>query len=605
MSAEPAPPRVFRAFPRPTPARARLRAELPEYLPARMLNEFVYCPRLFFYEWVEGVFAHSADTVGGGLRHETLDAGESGLPAPEDTDGIVFRARGVMLSSDRHRLIAKMDLVEVQEGSVAPIDYKYGSPREGEDGPAAWPADRAQLCAQALVLRDNGYRCDEAVAYYHATKQRVRVLIDGTLVEETVAALQSARALAESGRIPRPLEDSPKCPRCSLVNVCLPDETLMALRWRDEESAIQPTLFEPSELQAPEPLERTTEGEPRRLVPARDDLRPLYVTGYGLTVSKSGGVLQVRDRKALLQEARLNDVSELNLFGAVQVTASVVEAMCQAEKPIVHFSTGGWFHGMTQGLGLRNVFLRRGQFERAADPVFCAQLAGAFVASKIRNQRTMLQRNHVEPPARALLRLKALAGAAARCDDIERLLGIEGTAARTYFEHVPGLIKVETQPGAMGFDFEQRNRRPPRDPVNAMLSLAYAFLVRDLTIVCHAIGFDPFMGFFHQLRFGRPALALDLMEEFRPLVADSAVITAINTRMVTADDFVRTGNAVGLSKKGRAGLIRAYEQRMDTLVTHPVFGYRVSYRRVLEIQARLLARVVSGETGRYVGFETR
>jgi CRISPR-associated protein Cas1 len=570
-----------------------------------MLNEFVYCPRLFFYEWVEGVFAHSADTVGGRLRHDALDGATDELPSPESIEDVTFRARGVMLSTDRHRLIAKMDLLEAEHGSVAPIDYKYGSPRDGESGPEAWPADRAQLCAQAIVLRENGYRCDEAIAYYHGTKQRVRVAIDETLVAETLTALESARAVADAGRLPPPLENSPKCPRCSLVNVCLPDETLMALQWREEQEAEQPGLFDAGELDAPPPLDRPPEGHLRRLVPARDDLRPLYVTGYGLTVGKSGGVLQVRDRKQLIQEARFNDVSQLNLFGAVQVTAAVIEAMCQAEKPIAYFSTGGWFYGMTQGLGLRNVFLRRGQFERAADPAFCVRLAGAFVASKIRNQRTMLQRNHVEPPGRALLRLRALAAAAGRCDDAERLLGVEGTAARVYFEAFAGMIKAQAPDGSLAFDLEQRNRRPPRDPVNAMLSLAYALLAKELTIVCHAVGFDPFMGFYHQLRFGRPALPLDLMEEFRPLIADSAVITAINTRMVKPDDFVRSGQAVALSKRGRAGLIRAYEQRMDTLVTHPLFGYRVSYRRVMEIQTRLLARVVSGETVSYPGFETR
>jgi len=178
-------------------------------------------------------------------------------------------------------------------------------------------------------------------------------------------------------------------------------------------------------------------------------------------------------------------------------------------------------------------------------------------------------------------------------------------AARLYFEHFGGMLKAQDEDAHPRFEFQHRNRRPPRDPVNALLSLSYALLARDLTIVCHAIGFDPFLGFYHQPRFGRPALALDLMEGFRPLVADSAVLTAVNTRMVNPDDFVRAGAAVSLTPCGRKGLIRAYEQRIDTLVTHPLFGYRVSYRRVLEIQARLLARFVTGELPRYRGFETR
>ncbi len=135
--------------------------------------------------------------------------------------------------------------------------------------------------------------------------------------------------------------------------------------------------------------------------------------------------------------------------------------------------------------------------------------------------------------------------------------------------------------------------------MNALLSLAYSVLAKDLTVVCHAVGFDPFLGYYHQLRFGRSSLALDLMEPFRPLIADSAVLSAINTRMVTPRDFIRAGQSVALRPDGRKAFFRAYEQRMDTLVTHPLFGYRLNYRRMLEIQTRLLARVVTREIESY------
>jgi CRISP-associated protein Cas1 len=154
-------------------------------------------------------------------------------------------------------------------------------------------------------------------------------------------------------------------------------------------------------------------------------------------------------------------------------------------------------------------------------------------------------------------------------------------------------------------DFEGRNRRPPKDAVNALLSLAYSVLAKDLTVTCYAVGFDPLIGFYHQPRFGRPALALDLMEPFRPLIADSAVINAINTRMVTPSDFVSAGDSVALKPSGRKAFYRSYEARMDTLVTHPLFDYRVSYRRLLEIQARLLARWIEGEVDDYAVFVTR
>ncbi len=591
---------------KPIAARAALRPKIvvPEYLPARMLNEFVYCPRLFFYEWVEGVFAHSADTVEGALRHAKLDRRDDSLSGPEqaETEGEKIHARSITLSSAVLGLIAKMDLIEGEGRVVTPVDYKRGSPRTTDDAPQAWPADAAQVCAQGLILRENGYECHEAVVYYNATKQRVRVVLDEQLVSSTTDALQAARRLASSGRIPPPLADSPKCPRCSLVSICLPDETLAAFRNEDETDARQMPLFDAGE---EEPLASPRTGEIRRLVPARDDLRPLYVTGHNLLVGKSGEVLQVREKGQLVQEVKLKDISQVNLFGNASLTAAAVQGLCEEEKPVSYFSYGGWFYGVTQGLGLRNVFLRREQFRRADDEAFCLRIAREIVASKIRNQRTLLQRNHVEPPARALDMLKRLASRAASAPSLEALLGIEGTAAHVYFSHVSGMLKVENDEEQPAFDFTTRNRRPPRDPVNALLSLGYSLLARDLTIICLSVGFDPFIGFYHQPRFGRPALALDLMEGFRPLVVDSAVLTAVNTRMVSPDDFITVGSSVALTGPGRKRFLHAYEQRMDTLVTHPLFDYRVNYRRVLEIQARLLARVVTGELGRYQGFETR
>ena len=605
MSAEPAPrPLIFPLHPIPAKASLRRPVELPDYLPARMLNEFVYCPRLFFYEWVEGVFRHSSDTVDGAQKHQKGDEREDALPPQEDLEGETFKARGITLSSQSLGLIAKLDLVEADQGKVKPVDYKRGSPKETDGGPEAWPADLAQIAAQAIVLRDNGYLCDEGLLFYYETRQRVRVPITDALISQIRTAVEGARTIARAGRIPAPLVDSPKCPRCSLVTICLPDETIAAAGFSSEDvEAAQIELFEldPDDARVTD----DASAEVRRLLPARDDLRPLYITGYQLSVGKSGERLQVKEKGKVIQEARFNEISQVNLFGPMSITGAAVQALCNAEKPLAHFSMGGWFYGMTTGLGLKNVFLRRDQFRRADDELFCVTLARDLVSTKIRNQRTLLQRNHVEPPAIILDRLKRLANQAQEAGTLESLLGVEGAAAAAYFGSFAGMIKTEDEDGLQAFDFVSRNRRPPRDPVNALLSFAYSLLTRDLTIVCHAVGFDPFVGFYHQPRFGRAALALDLMEGFRPLVADSAVLSALNTRMVSPDDFVRAGDAVAMSQRGRTGFIRAYEQRMDQLVTHPVFGYRISYRRVLEVQVRLLARYISGEIPKYPGFETR
>lgn len=577
--------------------------QLPDYLPARMVNEFVYCPRLFFYEWVEGLFKESADTVEGKLQHKRVDKPGKALPAPDQVAEEKLQTRAITLSSDRLRVIAKLDLLEVEDGIATPVDYKHGKPREYDGVLQLWPTDRAQLAVQALVLRENGYQVEEGVVFYAATRQRVRVQFTEELLGETEAAIGDAWAVAQAGRIPAPLEDSPKCPGCSLNSICLPGETTTLVQVAAEDDTGQMSLF----AEMP-PLRKPPLQETRRLITPRADLRPVYLNTQGLKVGRSGEVLQVKEKDALRQEIRPIEISQLNLMGNIQVTTQATQLLCEEGIPVSYFSQGGWFYGITTGMVTKNVFLRQSQFRLAGEPWFCLKLARKLVAGKIRNQRTMLLRNHVEPPELAVREMKEMALRAETAAALEELLGIEGNAARLYFGAFDGMLKAEDEgesPSAFRLDFEGRNRRPPRDPVNALLSLGYSMLTKDLTIACYAVGFDPMMGFYHQPRFGRPALALDLMEPFRALIVDSAVINAINTRMVTPSDFLRSGDAVALTPSGRKSFYHAYELRMDTLVTHPIFEYRLSYRRLLEVQARLLARLLEGEIGEYPVFVTR
>ncbi len=602
-----------------------------EPLPARMLNEFVYCRRLFYYEHVEGVFVHNADTLRGAAIHTRIDSGSGAMPpADAKTEAVegaapsappeTIHSRSVSLGSDRLGVTAKIDLVEVRAAQVddaagepdlfskrevCPVDYKSGAPREGEDGKELWDADKMQLGLQCLLLRDNGYICHEGIIYYRATKQRVRLEITPELEKWIVAKIREARECAV-GPIPPPLVDSPKCPRCSLVTVCLPDETRMLAQ-------------RPATGEADESLlaaRKSAAGEPRRLIAARDDTRALYLTTPGLFVGRSGEVLQVKEKKELLQEVRVNDLSHVALFGNIQISTAAVQTLCEADVPVTYFSMGGWFYGFTRGHSLKNVFTRVEQFRLARDPAVCLWLARSFVLGKIRNQRTMLMRNHLEPPPPILAKLKNSARTALAAQSLDELLGIEGAAAAFYFQQFNGMIKVEDELAdsqqstlnpqlAFNFDFSGRKRRPPTDPVNAMLSLAYSLLAKDCTIGALAVGFDPYIGFYHQPRFGRPALALDIMEEFRPLIAESAVLTAINNRMITEKDFVRAGRAVNLTAAGRKQFFVAYEQRMSHLITHPIFDYKVTYRRAIELQFRILARYLTGEIDEYVPFMTR
>ena len=164
---------------------------------------------------------------------------------------------------------------------------------------------------------------------------------------------------------------------------------------------------------------------------------------------------------------------------------------------------------------------------------------------------------------------------------------------------------VKVSDGLAVFDFTVRNRRPPRDPINALLSFSYGLLTKELALTLSAVGLEPLLGFYHRPRYGRPALALDMMEEMRPLIADSVVLQAINTGVVGPTDFEQSAGACAMKASARRRVIQAYERRMDSLVTHPVFGYRISYRRVLEVQARLLGRYLLGEIDVLPNFRTR
>jgi len=282
------------------------------------------------------------------------------------------------------------------------------------------------------------------------------------------------------------------------------------------------------------------------------------------------------------------------------VTAQALREISAGGIPVAHFSYGGWFYALTSGLIHKNVELRIAQFAAAADSRRSLRFARQFVLGKIKNARTLLRRNLGRKDQQLIAVLADFRHKAKTARDPATLLGVEGMAAKEYFTGFARLLKEDTP-----FNIEGRNRRPPRDPVNALLSFVYAMLVKELTIVLHTVGFDPMLGFFHRPRYGRPSLALDLAEEFRPLIGDSVVLTLVNNGEVTASSFIRRAGAVALTDAGRRAVIAAFERRMDTLVTHPIFGYRISYRRVLEVQARLLGRALLGEIPRYASFTTR
>jgi CRISPR-associated exonuclease Cas4/CRISPR-associated protein Cas1 len=548
-------------------------------VPVRMVNEWVYCPRLAFLEWVDGEWADSGDTEEGRRAHMRVDAGGGRLPPADETDEKPdFAARSVTLASESLGIIARIDLIDGEDGSsITPVDTKKGKRPHVAEG--AYEPERVQVCAQALILEDAGYKVADGAIWYAGSRERVRIVLDEQLRAKTRAAISELRLSAAAGRLPPPLVDSPKCTRCSLAGICLPDEVTFFRRGL----------------------------APRPLNPSADTALPLYVQEPGARISKSGEVLVIETKESKTEVA-IVDVSELVLHGPVSLTTPTVGALLREEIPVTWASTGGWVLGHTVSTGHKNVAIRMAQYRAAFDERRCLAFARSLVAAKIRNARVFLRRNfkaggEAERDA-ALQALARLAERAAHAASEAELLGLEGEAAARYFRLFATMFG-EAARDFPAFAFEKRTRRPPADPVNAMLSLGYTLLTRTWLTVLSAVGFDPYLGFYHKPRFGRPALALDMMEPFRPILADSTVIQVVNNGEVKADGFVVAGPAVNLKPHARRAFIAAYERRLAQEVTHPVFGYRVSMRRLLEVQARLLARHLGGEIDEYPHYLVR
>lgn len=545
----------------------------PDLLPARMLNEFVYCPRLFYFEWVDARWVDNDDTAEGAFAHRVVDQPTGQAPDPAALE--LFReARSMRVEDAELGLLAVIDRVVSADGGVVPVDVKKGRP-DGDGHP--WPADRIQVIVQGVLLRRAGYSVSTVRLYYAAVNRMIEIALGEDAEIEVVEVVAGARRVAEQPRPPLPLVDSPKCPRCSLVTICLPDETNALL-----DRARTP---------------------PRRIVPRDPDHRPVYVLDQGASVGVSGGELVVRKDREVLVKVRLIDVAQLCVYGRVQVSSEALARLWSRGVPILWFTYGGWFRGWAQGEPSGFVELRRRQV--VASSGSGVEIAREFIAGKIRNCRVLLRRNARTSVTRTIEQLRTLERDCRRTTNRAQLMGIEGTAARLYFAQLPQMIATDRMDLAAGFTVDGRRRRPSPDPLNALLSFTYGLLTKDVVAVCLGVGLDPFLGVLHGSRYGRPSLALDLVEEFRPLIADSTVLIVINNGEVGPHDFLRRGAGLSLTSEGRRAVIRAYERRLDVQVRHPVFGYKISYRRVLDVQARMFAAVILGEVPTYVPMTVR
>ena len=587
-------------------------------LPVRRLHNFIYCPRLFYFQWVENIFQENADTVAGSHVHRNVDqpsrlddekAKALGENLPEGA-----KLRSLRLESESLGLIGVVDIVEGGPDGAEIIDYKKGSARRDAEGDrVAKEPDALQVAAHALLLREQGVNAVRGAIYYAADKRRVPVELTEELFGKVRKAIEDARAVAASGKCPPPLKNDARCLYCSAYPICLPNESLWWAKRRkpveskdqlqfgfaaQSQDAMRDQILEALDFAAESTDKEPTLQPPR---PGGDDGEVLVVQTPGAQIGQRGDELLVSVKGEDVRKLPGQQVRAIYCYGAIQMTAQAVSTCLELGIDVAYFSPAGRFLGMLGGLPASGVDARRGQYRLFELPGVRLQLAREVIRAKIHNQRVMLMRNG-DVPDRVTSLMASFRDATESARDLTALLGIEGSAAALYFEQFESMLK---QKDDWKFDWRGRNRRPPRDPVNALLSLGYSMLAKELTGVCYSVGLDPFLGFMHQPRYGRPALALDLMEEFRPLIADSVAISLINRGELGPEDFIKSANGMFLTDKGRRPFWEGWFRRLDTEVTHPEFSYKMAYRRMLEVQARQLWRFVRGEALTYHGFVTR
>lgn len=336
-------------------------------------------------------------------------------------------------------------------------------------------------------------------------------------------------------------------------------------------------------------------------------LNTLYVTTEGAYLRADHDTLRVEVEKETKLQVPFHHLGGVVCFGDIMMSPAAMQRCAEDGRFVVLLDRNGRFKARVEGPVSGNVLLRCAQHEAMGDPVQTLSIARNIVGGKIQNSRQIVLRGareaDVPADAEALRKTAdALGNAVTRlpqCEDLDTLRGIEGESARNYFSTFDRMIREDRET----FKLDGRNRRPPTDPVNALMSFLYALVMNDCVAAAEGVGLDPQMGFLHALRPGRAALALDLMEELRSVLADRLVLTLINRRQVAAKDFTkRSGGAVQMEDAARKEVIVAYQKRKQEEITHPVLDQKMPLGLVPHVQARLLARVLRGDLECYPPF---
>jgi len=325
----------------------------------------------------------------------------------------------------------------------------------------------------------------------------------------------------------------------------------------------------------------------------------VYITQDDAFIGKTDERLNVKANKQTLLDVPLIKVDGVVVLGRATISPAAISELLARHIPLTFLTTTGRYLGRLEPEVTKNIFVRKAQWQAQGETAQAVHVVRGFVRGKLKNYRNILLRREREDSeldlSRNITRLEQALAPIDTKNSIDSLRGLEGAGSAAYFGCFDRLIR------AAEFQFTARNRRPPTDPVNSLLSFGYSLLRHDVQGAVNIVGFDPYLGYLHVERYGRPSLALDLMEEFRPLVVDAVVLSALNKRLLTPDDFVTEplSGAVNLTDEGRKTFLRLYEQKKQSKFKHPVMGRQCTYQEAFELQARLLAKYLMGEIEKY------
>lgn len=523
------------------------------------LHALAYCHRLFYLEEVEELHTQNAEVFAGRRLHAELERQEG-----EDWEEL-------FLESEELGLRGKVDALRERDGHIIPYEHKRGkAARDANKKPEAWESDRLQILAYAYLLELSlNIPIQEGRIRYHADNVLVHVPLDEKGKEDVKDAIAQARILRNSPCRPPVTENERLCARCSLAPVCLPEEARLA---------------------------HDRDWQPIRLFPKDEQRQILHVLEAGTNVGKKSDQLKITRRDQTVEIIPASQIEQVVLHSFSQISTQALH-FCVERDIGVHLISGG-------GRYIGSFDHRRGsiqrkirQYQALTSPEKCLELAKKLVSCRGMGQRKFLMRGgrgrESELLKKAITQIKVMLREVSKAESLATLLGIEGNIASLYFGALPDLLNGDVP---VELRFGGRNRRPPRDRFNALLGFGYALLLKDVSNGILTVGLEPALGFYHQPRTQAHPLALDLMEIFRVPLVDLLIVGSINRGQwdVSADFEVR-GDQVWLSDSGRRKFIDLYEKRKEETWKHPVLGYALTYRRLLELEVRLLEKEWSGE----------